>query len=77
MSGQQLLEILLEGYQYQDLPPVYNTYASLFWSFFFSFSSQRKRTMFQKIVDESKKYDSMTDWTEYLSLETTKKEVVM
>ncbi|NWY53512.1 PDE6B phosphodiesterase, partial [Chionis minor] len=37
----------------------------------------KKRTMFQKIVDESKTYDSMTAWTEYLSLETTKKEVVM
>ncbi|NXH18844.1 PDE6B phosphodiesterase, partial [Bucco capensis] len=37
----------------------------------------KKRTMFQKIVDESKTYDSMTGWTEYLSLETTKKEVVM
>ncbi|XP_015507816.1 rod cGMP-specific 3',5'-cyclic phosphodiesterase subunit beta-like [Parus major] len=33
--------------------------------------------MFQKIVDESKTYDSVTAWTEYLSLETTKKEVVM
>lgn len=41
------------------------------------FSPQRKRTMFQKIVDESKTYDSVTAWTEYLSLETTKKEVVM
>uniref|UniRef100_A0A8B9N8K2 Phosphodiesterase n=1 Tax=Accipiter nisus TaxID=211598 RepID=A0A8B9N8K2_9AVES len=37
----------------------------------------KKRTMFQKIVDESKTYDSMTAWTEYLSLETIKKEVVM
>ncbi|NWU41278.1 PDE6B phosphodiesterase, partial [Hylia prasina] len=37
----------------------------------------KKRTMFQKIVDESKTYDSVTAWTEYLSLETTKKEVVM
>lgn len=33
--------------------------------------------MFQKIVDESKTYDNMNAWTEYLSLETTKKEVVM
>lgn len=33
--------------------------------------------MFQKIVDESKTYDNKNDWTEYLSLETTKKEVVM
>lgn len=33
--------------------------------------------MFQKIVDESKTYDSTTAWTDYLSLETTKKEVVM
>ncbi|XP_063037223.1 rod cGMP-specific 3',5'-cyclic phosphodiesterase subunit beta isoform X2 [Melospiza melodia melodia] len=37
----------------------------------------KKRTMFQKIVDESKTYDSVNAWTEYLSLETTKKEVVM
>ncbi|RMC22333.1 hypothetical protein DUI87_00645 [Hirundo rustica rustica] len=37
----------------------------------------KKRTMFQKIVDESKTYDNVTAWTEYLSLETTKKEVVM
>uniref|UniRef100_A0A8B9DIS0 Phosphodiesterase n=1 Tax=Anser cygnoides TaxID=8845 RepID=A0A8B9DIS0_ANSCY len=37
----------------------------------------KKRTMFQKIVDESKTYDNMNAWTEYLSLETTKKEVVM
>uniref|UniRef100_A0A8D0KY61 Phosphodiesterase n=1 Tax=Strix occidentalis caurina TaxID=311401 RepID=A0A8D0KY61_STROC len=37
----------------------------------------KKRTIFQKIVDESKTYDSVTAWTEYLSLETTKKEVVM
>ncbi|NXW38031.1 PDE6B phosphodiesterase, partial [Phaetusa simplex] len=37
----------------------------------------KKRTMFQKIVDESKTYDNVTAWTEYLSLESTKKEVVM
>uniref|UniRef100_A0A8C9FZ63 Phosphodiesterase n=1 Tax=Pavo cristatus TaxID=9049 RepID=A0A8C9FZ63_PAVCR len=37
----------------------------------------KKRTMFQKIVDESKTYDNTTAWTDYLSLETTKKEVVM
>lgn len=54
----------------------------LFSPFFFFFFNllphpQRKRTMFQKIVDESKTYDSVTAWTEYLSLETTKKEVVM
>lgn len=37
----------------------------------------RKRTMFQKIVDESEKYEDKKAWTDYLSLETTKKEVVM
>ncbi|NXG39867.1 PDE6B phosphodiesterase, partial [Dromaius novaehollandiae] len=37
----------------------------------------KKRIIFQKIVDESKTYDSTTAWTEYLCLEMTKKEVVM
>uniref|UniRef100_A0A674K2G6 Phosphodiesterase n=1 Tax=Terrapene triunguis TaxID=2587831 RepID=A0A674K2G6_9SAUR len=37
----------------------------------------KKRTMFQKIVDESKTYDNENSWTEYLSLETTRKEIVM
>ncbi|XP_006019728.1 rod cGMP-specific 3',5'-cyclic phosphodiesterase subunit beta isoform X1 [Alligator sinensis] len=37
----------------------------------------KKRTMFQKIVDESEKYEDKKAWTDYLSLETTKKEVVM
>lgn len=33
--------------------------------------------MFQKIVDESKSYADRRSWTEYLSLETTRKEIVM
>ncbi|XP_037758184.1 rod cGMP-specific 3',5'-cyclic phosphodiesterase subunit beta isoform X1 [Chelonia mydas] len=37
----------------------------------------KKRTMFQKIVDEFKTYDNDNAWTEYLSLETTRKEIVM
>uniref|UniRef100_A0A6I8PQX6 Phosphodiesterase n=1 Tax=Ornithorhynchus anatinus TaxID=9258 RepID=A0A6I8PQX6_ORNAN len=37
----------------------------------------KKRTMFQKIVDESKGYDDKKSWVEYLSLETTRKEIVM
>lgn len=37
----------------------------------------RKRTMFQKIVDESKNYADRRSWTEFLSLETTRKEIVM
>uniref|UniRef100_A0A452IGK8 Phosphodiesterase n=1 Tax=Gopherus agassizii TaxID=38772 RepID=A0A452IGK8_9SAUR len=37
----------------------------------------KKRTMFQKIVDESKTYDNENAWTEYLSLETTRKEIVI
>ncbi|XP_028568762.2 rod cGMP-specific 3',5'-cyclic phosphodiesterase subunit beta [Podarcis muralis] len=37
----------------------------------------KKRTMFQKIVDESKTYNSEREWVEYLSLETTKKEIIM
>ncbi|XP_036182015.1 rod cGMP-specific 3',5'-cyclic phosphodiesterase subunit beta [Myotis myotis] len=37
----------------------------------------KKRTMFQKIVDESKSYADRRSWTEFLSLETTRKEIVM
>ncbi|KAM4709898.1 rod cGMP-specific 3',5'-cyclic phosphodiesterase subunit beta-like [Discoglossus pictus] len=37
----------------------------------------KKRTMFQKIVDQSKTYDDQQKWTEYLSLETTRKEIIM
>ncbi|XP_045145414.1 rod cGMP-specific 3',5'-cyclic phosphodiesterase subunit beta [Echinops telfairi] len=37
----------------------------------------KKRTMFQKIVDESKNYEDRKAWVEYLSLETTRKEIVM
>ncbi|KAM6221526.1 rod cGMP-specific 3',5'-cyclic phosphodiesterase subunit beta [Rhynchocyon petersi] len=37
----------------------------------------KKRTMFQKIVDESKNYEDKDKWVEYLSLETTRKEIVM
>ncbi|XP_043827169.1 rod cGMP-specific 3',5'-cyclic phosphodiesterase subunit beta [Dromiciops gliroides] len=37
----------------------------------------KKRTMFQKIVDESKGYTDKKSWVEYLSLETTRKEIVM
>lgn len=37
----------------------------------------RKRTMFQKIVDQSKTYESWNDWTKYMMLETTRKEIVM
>uniref|UniRef100_A0A8D2D025 Phosphodiesterase n=1 Tax=Sciurus vulgaris TaxID=55149 RepID=A0A8D2D025_SCIVU len=37
----------------------------------------KKRTMFQKIVDESKNYVDKKSWVEYLSLETTRKEIVM
>uniref|UniRef100_A0A8C3VVK7 Phosphodiesterase n=1 Tax=Catagonus wagneri TaxID=51154 RepID=A0A8C3VVK7_9CETA len=37
----------------------------------------KKRTMFQKIVDESKNYEDRESWVEYLSLETTRKEIVM
>lgn len=33
--------------------------------------------MFQKIVDESKNYEDRKSWVEYLSLETTRKEIVM
>lgn len=37
----------------------------------------KKRTMFQKIVDQSKTYDSWDNWTKYMMLETTRKEIVM
>uniref|UniRef100_A0A3B4TS48 Phosphodiesterase n=1 Tax=Seriola dumerili TaxID=41447 RepID=A0A3B4TS48_SERDU len=37
----------------------------------------KSRTMFQKIVDQSKTYESWTDWTKYMMLETTRKEIVM
>lgn len=37
----------------------------------------RKRTMFQKIVDQSKTYENWNDWTKYMMLETTRKEIVM
>ncbi|KAM5338005.1 rod cGMP-specific 3',5'-cyclic phosphodiesterase subunit beta isoform 1-T1 [Glossophaga mutica] len=37
----------------------------------------KKRTMFQKIVDESKNHKDRASWVEYLSLETTRKEIVM
>ncbi|XP_047271731.1 rod cGMP-specific 3',5'-cyclic phosphodiesterase subunit beta isoform X5 [Homo sapiens] len=41
------------------------------------FPGFRKRAMFQKIVDESKNYQDKKSWVEYLSLETTRKEIVM
>ncbi|XP_076877958.1 rod cGMP-specific 3',5'-cyclic phosphodiesterase subunit alpha [Brachyhypopomus gauderio] len=37
----------------------------------------KKRTMFQKIVDQSKTYESEEEWTKYMMLETTRKEIVM
>ncbi|XP_032070113.1 rod cGMP-specific 3',5'-cyclic phosphodiesterase subunit beta [Thamnophis elegans] len=37
----------------------------------------KKRTMFQKIVEESKTYNDQKKWVKYLSLETTKKEIIM
>ncbi|KAG8130375.1 hypothetical protein E2320_017024 [Naja naja] len=37
----------------------------------------KKRTMFQKIVEQSKTYNDQKKWVEYLSLETTKKEIIM
>ncbi|XP_040271628.1 rod cGMP-specific 3',5'-cyclic phosphodiesterase subunit alpha [Bufo bufo] len=37
----------------------------------------KKRAMFQKIVDESKTYESEQVWTEYMMLEQTRKEIVM
>ncbi|XP_032106144.1 rod cGMP-specific 3',5'-cyclic phosphodiesterase subunit alpha isoform X1 [Sapajus apella] len=37
----------------------------------------KKRTMFQKIVDQSKMYESEQEWTQYMMLEQTRKEIVM
>uniref|UniRef100_A0A8C2F0W4 Phosphodiesterase n=1 Tax=Cyprinus carpio TaxID=7962 RepID=A0A8C2F0W4_CYPCA len=37
----------------------------------------KKRTMFQKIVDQSKTYESLDSWTKYMMYETTRKEIVM
>ncbi|XP_006627296.1 rod cGMP-specific 3',5'-cyclic phosphodiesterase subunit beta [Lepisosteus oculatus] len=37
----------------------------------------KKRTMFQKIVDLSKTYENEKEWVDFLSLETTRKEIVM
>ncbi|EGW06960.1 Rod cGMP-specific 3',5'-cyclic phosphodiesterase subunit alpha [Cricetulus griseus] len=37
----------------------------------------KKRTMFQKIVDQSKTYESAQEWTQYMMLEQTRKEIVM
>ncbi|KAI5622578.1 rod cGMP-specific 3',5'-cyclic phosphodiesterase subunit beta, partial [Silurus asotus] len=37
----------------------------------------KKRTMFQKIVDLSETYEEQKKWVEFLSLETTRKEIVM
>ncbi|KAM6977884.1 rod cGMP-specific 3',5'-cyclic phosphodiesterase subunit alpha [Aplochiton taeniatus] len=37
----------------------------------------KKRTMFQKIVDQSKTYEDWNEWTKYMMLETTRKEIVM
>ncbi|XP_076005187.1 rod cGMP-specific 3',5'-cyclic phosphodiesterase subunit alpha [Genypterus blacodes] len=37
----------------------------------------KKRAMFQKIVDLSKTYENWTEWTNYMMLETTRKEIVM
>ncbi|KAH0512886.1 Rod cGMP-specific 3',5'-cyclic phosphodiesterase subunit alpha [Microtus ochrogaster] len=37
----------------------------------------KKRTMFQKIVDQSKTYESPQEWTQYMMLEQTRKEIVM
>uniref|UniRef100_A0A671U783 Phosphodiesterase n=1 Tax=Sparus aurata TaxID=8175 RepID=A0A671U783_SPAAU len=37
----------------------------------------KSRTMFQKIVDLSKTYESWNDWTKFMMLETTRKEIVM
>uniref|UniRef100_A0AAX7V670 Phosphodiesterase n=1 Tax=Astatotilapia calliptera TaxID=8154 RepID=A0AAX7V670_ASTCA len=37
----------------------------------------KSRTMFQKIVDQSKTYENWNDWTKYMMLETTRKEIVM
>nr|XP_033782775.1 rod cGMP-specific 3',5'-cyclic phosphodiesterase subunit alpha isoform X2 [Geotrypetes seraphini] len=37
----------------------------------------KKRTMFQKIVDQSKTFESEDAWTEYMILDQTRKEIVM
>uniref|UniRef100_A0ABI7Z0P7 Phosphodiesterase n=1 Tax=Felis catus TaxID=9685 RepID=A0ABI7Z0P7_FELCA len=37
----------------------------------------KKRTMFQKIVDQSKTYETEQEWTQYMMLEQTRKEIVM
>ncbi|XP_008059248.1 rod cGMP-specific 3',5'-cyclic phosphodiesterase subunit alpha isoform X2 [Carlito syrichta] len=37
----------------------------------------KKRTMFQKIVDQSKTYETEHEWTQYMMLEQTRKEIVM
>ncbi|XP_035870608.1 rod cGMP-specific 3',5'-cyclic phosphodiesterase subunit alpha isoform X3 [Phyllostomus discolor] len=37
----------------------------------------KKRTMFQKIVDQSKTFESQHEWTQYMMLEQTRKEIVM
>uniref|UniRef100_H3AVG5 Phosphodiesterase n=1 Tax=Latimeria chalumnae TaxID=7897 RepID=H3AVG5_LATCH len=37
----------------------------------------KKRTMFQKIVDQSKTFENEEKWTEYMILETTRKEIIM
>ncbi|XP_036382773.1 rod cGMP-specific 3',5'-cyclic phosphodiesterase subunit beta-like [Megalops cyprinoides] len=37
----------------------------------------KKRTMFQKIVDLSETYEDKQKWVEFMSLETTRKEIVM
>uniref|UniRef100_A0A3B3B4Z7 Phosphodiesterase n=1 Tax=Oryzias melastigma TaxID=30732 RepID=A0A3B3B4Z7_ORYME len=37
----------------------------------------KKRTMFQKIVDLSKTYEEEKKWVDFMSLETTRKEIVM
>uniref|UniRef100_A0AAQ5X7T9 Phosphodiesterase n=1 Tax=Amphiprion ocellaris TaxID=80972 RepID=A0AAQ5X7T9_AMPOC len=37
----------------------------------------KSRTMFQKIVDQSKTYENWNDWTKYMMLETTRKQIVM
>uniref|UniRef100_A0A5F8G3J2 Phosphodiesterase n=1 Tax=Monodelphis domestica TaxID=13616 RepID=A0A5F8G3J2_MONDO len=37
----------------------------------------KKRAMFQKIVDQSKTYESEQEWTQYMMLEQTRKEIQM
>uniref|UniRef100_A0A8C7FM20 Phosphodiesterase n=1 Tax=Oncorhynchus kisutch TaxID=8019 RepID=A0A8C7FM20_ONCKI len=37
----------------------------------------KKITMFQKMVDKSKTYESWDDWTKYMTQETTRKAIVM